>query len=302
MHKLSQNGDILSATDMPVSTDAVTGISLGKSVSVKKIIEIAALLVLSIIFIFPFFWMLTTSFKTLPETMLFPPSLFPDKWMFQNYLTAWHSGSFPFYLYNSVFISISVLVFQFIVIIPAAYAFAKKKFTGSKVLFGMILLGLMIPTQVTFLPVYLLFSKLNLINTPWALILPFASSSFGIFLLTQSFKQIPDEIIEAARLDKASELKIIASIMLPMAKPALLTFALFSFIAHWNDYFWVLTMTNSDAIRTLPVGIVNLKDAESIKNWHIIMAGNVILVAPILLIYTVANRYIKSAFTYSGIK
>lgn len=272
------------------------------NLSLGKLLETIFLAVLSLIFIFPFFWMFTTSFKTLPETMLFPPTLLPQQWMAQNYMEAWRSGPFPTYLFNSIYIAVTILILQFAVIIPAAYAFAKKRFKGSKLLFGMILLGLMIPPQVTFLPIYLLFSKVGLINTPAALILPFASSSFGIFLLTQNFKQIPDEIIEAAKLDKASEFKIIFRIMLPIAKPAILTFALFSFIAHWNDYFWVLTMTNSDAIRTLPVGIVNLKDTESIKSWHVIMAGNMILVAPILFIYSLANKYIKSAFTYSGIK
>jgi sn-glycerol 3-phosphate transport system permease protein len=275
---------------------------LTKTLSVGKGIESISLVVLSLLFIFPFVWMATTSFKTLPETMLFPPALFPKTWMFENYGEAWRSGPFPTYLLNSIFIAVAIIILQFVVIIPAAYAFAQKQFKGSNVLFGLILLGLMIPTQVTFLPIYLLFSKMGLINTPAALILPFASSSFGIFLLTQNFKQIPNEIIEAAKLDKATELQIVLRIMLPMAKPAILTFALFSFIAHWNDYFWVLTMTNSDAIRTLPVGIVNLKDTESIKSWHVIMAGNMILVAPILAIYTLASKHIKSAFTYSGIK
>ncbi len=302
MNKMANGRDVIYSPDMALPADHAAERSALRSISVGKVVEIMALFALALIFIFPFFWMFITSFKTLAETMLFPPSLLPAKWMFENYLSAWHSGAFPFYLLNSIFIAVSILIFQFVVIIPAAYAFAKKQFKGSHLLFGLILLGLMIPTQVTFLPIYLLFSKFGLINTPWALILPFASSSFGIFLLTQSFKQIPNEIIEAAKLDKASEFQIVLQIMLPMARPALLTFALFSFIAHWNDYFWVLTMTNSDAIRTLPVGIVNLKDSESIKNWHIIMAGNVILVAPILFIYSVANRYIKSAFTYGGIK
>lgn len=272
------------------------------SFSWGNLLEILFLLALALAFIFPFFWMLSTSFKTLPETMVFPPAFLPQSWMVENYLKAWQSGPFPLYFINSVYIAVSILILQFAVIIPAAYAFAKKTFKGSRLMFAMILLGLMVPTQVTFLPIYLMFSKAGLINTPLALILPFVSSSFGIFLLTQTFKQIPNEIIEAAKLDKASELQIMLRIMLPMAKPAILTFALFSFISHWNDYFWVLTMTNSDEIRTLPIGIANLKDAENVKSWHIIMAGNVILVGPILLLYIAANKYIKSAFTYSGIK
>lgn len=267
-----------------------------------KAAEAAALIILSMVFVFPFFWMFTTAFKTLPETLLFPPPLFPEQWRFENFITAWKAGPFPTYLFNSIFIAVTILVFQFAVIIPAAYAFARKSFKGSKVLFGVILLGLMIPQQVTFLPIYLLFSKTGMINNYLTLILPFASSSFGIFLLTQNFRQIPNDVIEAAKLDKASEFQIIFRIMLPMVKPAIITFALFSFIAHWNDYFWVLSMTTSESIRTLSVGVAALKDNEGVKNWHTIMAGNMILVAPILLIYSLASQQIKSAFTYSGIK
>jgi sn-glycerol 3-phosphate transport system permease protein len=256
----------------------------------------------SAVFVFPFFWMLTTSFKSLGETIVFPPALLPARWMTENYAIAWKDGHFPAYLFNSVFVSLSILACQLLVVVPAAYAFACRSFAGKKILFGLVLCGLMIPGQATFLPVYLLFSELGLIDSYAALIAPMAASAFGIFLITQSFRQVPLEVIEAARLDKAGTLRLIVRVLLPMSKPAVITFALFSFIAHWNDYFWTLSMTTSDAIRTLPIGVAMLKDVENVKSWHVIMAGNMILVAPVLAIYLVASKYIKTAFTYSGVK
>lgn len=277
-----------------------------KEIDVKKIaskaIEIVALLILSAIFIFPFVWMLSTSVKNPQEMMQLPPTIIPKEIVLENYSAAWNSGPFFRYLLNSIFVTGSILIIQFIVMVPAAYAFSKIKFKGEKILFGILLVGLMIPPQVTFLPVYMMMSKLGLINTYVPLIIPFMTTSFGIFLLRQNFMQISDEIIEAAKLDGASDLKIMFRIMVPMAKPAVITFILFNFIYHWNNYFWPLVMTNTDAIRTLPIGVALLKSSEGITAWNVIMAGNIILILPIILVYIFANKKVKEAFMYSGIK
>ena len=267
-----------------------------------KIVESIVLIFMIIIFLFPFIWMISTSLKTTQEAIQIPPSIIPSKIVIENYLKAWSSGPFLRYLGNSLFITLSVLVIQFIVMVPAAYAFSKIKFKGSNILFGIVLIGLMVPAQITFLPIYMMMSKAELINTYVPLILPFMTSSFGIFLLRQNFMQISDEIIEAAKLDNSSDLKIMFKVMLPMAKPAVITFALFSFIYHWNNYFWPLVMSNSDLVRTLPIGVDMLKESEGVTNWNVVMAGNVMLTAPILLLYTILNNKIKTAFAYSGIK
>ena len=267
-----------------------------------KIVESIVLIFMIIIFLFPFIWMISTSLKTTQEAIQIPPSIIPSKIVIENYLNAWSSGPFLRYLGNSLFITLSVLVIQFIVMVPAAYAFSKIKFKGSNILFGIVLIGLMVPAQITFLPIYMMMSKAELINTYVPLILPFMTSSFGIFLLRQNFMQISDEIIEAAKLDNSSDLKIMFKVMLPMAKPAVITFALFSFIYHWNNYFWPLVMSNSDLVRTLPIGVAMLKESEGVTNWNVVMAGNVMLTAPILLLYTILNNKIKTAFAYSGIK
>ena len=147
-----------------------------------------------------------------------------------------------------------------------------------------------------------MFSKACLINTYASLIVPFISNPFGIFMLRQYFMQVPTEIIEAARLDNASDIKIMFKIMMPMVKSALVTIGLLSFISNWNNYFWALIMTNNDAIRTLPIGITLLKDSETMARWNIIMAGNLLLVLPMLALYIIASKKIRNAFVYSGIK
>lgn len=254
------------------------------------------------IFIFPFLWMISTSLQTFRETMTFPPTWIPASPQWINFAEAMQAGPFLTYFRNSVVVTGSIIILQFLIMIPAAYAFAKYKFPGKTLLFGMILLAFMIPGQVTFIPVYLMMADWGLVKTLLPQIIPFISNAFGIFLLRQYFMQIPEEIIEAARLDNASEFKIIRKIMIPMSKPALATIALFSFVSHWNDYFWPLVMTDSAAVRPLTLGIAMLRETEGISNWHIIMAGNVILVVPILLVYVFCSKHIVKAFVYSGIK
>ena len=144
---------------------------------------------------------------------------------------------------------------------------------GSKILFGITLATMMIPSQLIFLPVYLMFSSWGMINTYWSLILPSASSAFAIFMLRQTFKQVSEELLEAARLDKAGEFKIIWKIMLPLARPTVVTLAMLTFISVWNDYFWPLVMTTKETVRTLPVGIASLQMTESGINYNIMMAG-----------------------------
>ena len=268
----------------------------------RKIFRIIALILVSIVFLGPFLWMVFTSFKPLAEALRLPPTFLPETWVPQNYADAWQSGPFLHYTKNSVIVTLSVVALQLLTIIPASYAFAKMDFKGKKILFSLILVTMMIPAQLIFLPVYLMFSKVNLINSYWSLILPWASSAFGIFLLRQRFMQVPDEIIEAAVLDNTPTWKIIYKIMLPQAKGTVITIALFTFISEWNDYFWPLVMTSNDDIRTLPLGVSMLKSTLDGIHWNTVMAGNVILILPIVIIYLFAQKEIIKAMTYSGIK
>ena len=239
-----------------------------------------ALLVL--VFFFPFLWMVTSSLKTLGETMSFPPSLVPASPQWQNYNQAWNSIPFGKYIINSLVVTLAVLVMQLITVVPAAYAFSQYKFWGKGVLFGITLVTMMVPAQLVFLP--------------------FATSAFNIFMLRQNFNQMPQELVEAARLDGASEIKIVVKLFLPMAKATLVTCALLTFINTWNDYFWPLVLTTNDTVRTLPVGVASMRASESGINYQILMAANVVLTLPIMIVYLFANKHIIKAFTYIGDK
>jgi sn-glycerol 3-phosphate transport system permease protein len=206
------------------------------------------------------------------------------------------------YIKNSVLVTAGVIVLQLIIMVPTAYAFAKYKFYAQEFLFGAVLLAFMIPVQVTFIPIYLLMSKWGMINSLWPQILPFGANAFGIFLLRQGFKQIPDEIIESAKMDSAGEWKVMWRVMVPMAKSSMITIALFSFIATWNSYFWPLVITTSDAFRPLTIAIERIKSNEQGMQWNSIMAGNVLLVIPVIIIYLFASKKIIQAFTYNGVK
>ena len=263
----------------------------------------AALKLLLIFLIaYPFIWMVFTSFKPYKETTIYPPTLLPTNWTTEGYVKALEMVDVATFLKNSLIVSLTVLVLQYLVIVPAAYAFARCKFRFKGFFFGIVRLGFMIPQQVTFIPIYLMFSKAGLLQSLIPQILPFISNAFGIFLLRQYFMQIPEEIIEAARLDDAGELKIILRIMIPMARPAIFTIGLLSFISSWNSYFWPLIMTTKDAYRTLPIGVAMLNSQEGGRLWNVLMAGNMFLVVPILIVYLFANKQIRKAFAYSGIK
>ncbi len=145
-------------------------------------------------------------------------------------------------------------------------------------------------------------SKLKVINTLWPQIIPFGANAFGIFMLRQGFKQVPDEIVESAKLDSATELQVMTRIMLPMSKSYMITIAMFSFIAHWNSYFWPLVMTMNDSVRPLTMAIERLRDAEQGVLWNHVMASNTILVAPVIVIFLFASQKIIAAFAYKGVK
>lgn len=268
----------------------------------KKLPEYILKILIILIFIFPFYWMLSTALKSYGEAIQIPPTLFPQSFTLNNFLEAWNSGPFPIFIRNSFVVTLCTMLIQLFIMVPAAYGFAKFDFREKNMLFAIVLLALMLPKQIIFIPVYLMMAKWNLLNTLLPQILPFIADAFGIFLLRQYFMQVPEEIIEAAHLDNASEFQIMFKILLPMAKSALVTVMLLSFIGLWNSYFWPLIMTSSDAVRPLTIGISVLKDTEGIANWNVIMAGNTILVIPIIIIYIFASRQIVKAFCYSGIK
>lgn len=301
---MSHNVTSSKTLDVPASTDGQARAQRSRRVraGVRRVGRWVMNVLLVLVFFFPFFWMAASSLKTLGETMQFPPSLLPADPQWQNYRSAWTSIPFGKYLLNSCIVTASVLLLQAITVVPAAYAFSQYDFKGKNLLFGGTLITMMVPAQLVFLPLFVLFAKWHLINTYASLILPFATSAFNIFMLRQTFNQMPRELVEAARLDGASEFKIVVRLFLPMAKATLVTCALLTFISTWNDYFWPLVLTTNDAVRTLPVGVASMRASESGINFHVLMAANVLLSLPILVIYLFANKHIIKAFSYIGDK
>lgn len=268
----------------------------------KKLLSVALKLVLVVAFAFPFLWMIFTAFKSYGDSILYPPRLLPSQLHFENFAKVFESGPFFTYTINSILVVFFTMSLQFLVLIPSAYVFARYQFKGQKLLFGLVLLALMVPNQITFVPVYLLMARAKLLGTLLPQILPFACNAFGLFLLRQNFMQVDDEIIEAATLDNTPEWRLVTRVMLPMAKPTLVTITLFSFINNWNSYFWPLVMTDTKELRPLTVGLAMLKISEGTLNWPVVMAGNVILLAPILLLYLATKKEMLASISYSGIK
>lgn len=272
--------------------------STGKKVG--NVVGFLMKLLVAAIFIFPFLWMISLSLQTDQEVARL--TFIPSSPTLENFKRAWELAPFGMYFRNSIVIIVSIIVIQALVMVPAAYAFAKFDFKGKGALFSIILVAFMMPGQVTFIPIYYMMADFGWTNTLLPQIIPHMTNAFGIFLLRQYFMQVPDELIEAARLDNANEMQVLSKIMLPMAKPGISAIALLSFIGHWNDYFWPLIMTNIDDIRPITIGVQRLKDTEGNDQWNVIMAGNMFLVGPILLMYLFASKYIINSFAYSGIK
>ena len=259
-------------------------------------------ILMMVIFVFPFYWMLITSFKTYNEAIIVPPTMLPFTFNTEAYHVVVTKLNWWTYVRNTVIITISVIVLQLLIMVPAAYAFSKFRFFGQGILFGAVLVAFMIPTQITFITTYLTMADWKLLKTLWPQIIPFGANAFCIFMLRQSFKQIPDEIVESARLDKANQLQIMTSILLPMSKSAMITIALFSFVGHWNSYFWPLVMSTTENVRPLTIAIEKLKEIEYGIQWPQIMAGNVLLVLPVIILYIFASKKIIEAFAYRGVK
>ncbi len=267
-----------------------------------RLISIGVLALVALVEVFPYLWMLTTSLKDLPAVTQFPPTLWPHPPRFDNYAKAWASGPFLRYALNNAVQTLGILVLQLFFGCLAAYGFSKVRFRGRDACFLIVIACLVVPPQVRFVPLYMLFSKVGLLNTYASLILPYAVSALGTFLIREAFMQVSDDIVDAARVDGAGVLTIIFRIMAPIARPTLVAFALFSAVYHWNDFFWPLVMTTTDAVRTLPIGVAMLREEGTGARWHIIMAGSMFVVAPVLLLFAVAQRHIIRAFTFTSLR
>ena len=253
------------------------------------------LLVTALFWILPYVWMTLTSFKTLPEIVRDPTAPLPQNLDFSAYRGVLEAMPIARYFYNTTLMAVLIAALQIVVALPAGFALAKLDFRGRSLAFGLVVATLLIPAQVRFVPVFSTLAELGLINTMTALVLPFGVSAFGTFLIRQALASVPDSIIEAARMDGAKEWYIVYRLLPPILKPTLVSFFLFSFVYHWNDYFWPLVMTTDDHVRTLPLGIALLREQGTGVRWHIVMAGNVLLSLPALAVFAVAQKHLIRA-------
>lgn len=243
------------------------------------------------VWLFPYAWMLFTSFKT-PQELVKAPTALPGALRFDAYTEVFRAIPVARYLGMTTVMALAIAALQIAIALPAAYALAKLDFRARKLAFGFLLSALLIPAELRFVPTFTLLSSVGLVNTLPALVLPFAVSAFGTFLLRQALLSVPNSLIEAARLDGASELHIVYRLLPPILAPSLAAFFLISFVHHWNDYFWPLVMTIDDSVRTLPLGIALLREQGSGIRWHIVMAGNAILSLPALALFAVTQRHL----------
>jgi len=243
----------------------------------------------------PYAWMVSTALKTLPEIVAHPAAPLPEHPDLGAYREVFAAMPVARYLLVTVGMAATIAAAQVALALPAGYALAKLRFAGARFAFAIVLACLLVPAQATFVPVFLMFAKARLVDTMAALVLPFAASAFGTFLVRQALLGVPDEIIEAARMDGAGEWTLVYRILGPMLRPTLVSLFLVSFVFHYNDYFWPLVMTTGDAVRTLPLGVALLREQGTGVRWHIVMAGNVVLSAPVLALFAVAQRHLLRA-------
>lgn len=251
--------------------------------------------------VFPFVWMVLTSFKTLAESMLIPPVIFPKVFNFDNYKAALDILPFKVFYVNTVVSTVFITAGQLIICSMAAYAFARIDFPLKNIIFIMVISVLMVPSQVFLLPQFILMSKLKLLNTITALILPNLFNAFGTFLLRQFFMTLPRELDEAARIDGCSHFSIYFRIMLPLARSGLAALAIFSVLFAWNNLMWPLVVNGSTNKMTLSVGLALLV-GQNTKNYPQLMAGSVMAVWPMIVLFAIFQKQFIQGIAFSGTK
>jgi multiple sugar transport system permease protein len=268
---------------------------------VLKIVLIYILLIgLAITFLLPFGWMVATSLKKSEDVFVYPPTFFPNSFEWRNYISGWTVLPFNTFLKNSLIVTIANVIGNLISCSLVAYGFARLRGRGRDFLFLLLLATLMIPREVTIVPRFLLFQRVGMINTLWPLILPaWFGYPFFIFLLRQFFMSIPQDLDEAARIDGASSLRILTSIILPLSKPALATVAVFAFIGNWTNILDPLIYIRSQELYTLALGLNLFRGVNLIQfNW--LMAASIITLLPVLVVFFLSQRLFVQGVTLTG--
>src|SRR5262245_28678720 len=268
----------------------------------SRVLVYTLLVVGSVLFQFPFVWLILLSLQTLKQFYMWPPQLIPDPWVFSNYPNALQLFDFGRYFWNTTYITVLSLVGQTVVSAMVAYSFARLRWPLKNLWFVVMLATLMVPPQVTLIPLYIIWRDLRGLDSYWPLILPaFLGTPYYIFLARQFFMTIPLELEEAARIDGASTLPIIFRIMVPLSSPLMLTLSLFSVLAHWNDFFAPLLYLNTKSKFTLQLGLLVFRGQYE-TNYPMMFAATATIVMPIVAFFFVGQRYFIKSVVLSGLK
>ena len=260
-----------------------------------------ALVLVGILTALPLIWMVSASFTPTGGASSFPIKLIPDTFTVEHYATLFTRLQLGRYFFNSALLAITVTVISLLVNSLAGYAFAKFRFNNRDRLFRFLLTALVVPAQVTMLPLFLMLNKLGLVNTYWGVIIPGLASVYGIFLIRQFALSIPDSFIEAARMDGAGDFKIYWKLVLPLCRPVLVTLGIFTFMGTWNDFLWPLIIMTDDSMYTLPVALATLS-LEHVQDTELMMAGSVLTVVPVILVFAAVQRYYIQGIMMGGVK
>lgn len=267
---------------------------------IRTIVIISVLTIFGVITFTPFLWMFLSSFKTEAEVLQMPPTLFPHTFILDNYIKLFKEMDFGVYLFNTLVV-VFFSFFGLLLNAMAGFAFAKYSFKGKKIMFMLVVATMMIPGQVTLIPVYLMLNKVSLTNTLIGIALPGLVGGFSIFLFKQFISNINEQILEAARLDGASERYIFFHVILPMLKPILAVQGILTFIAGWNSFLWPLILTNDQKYYTLSVGLSLLKGQHT-TNYSLQMAASTFMVVPVLILFIIFQKYVINGFDISSDK
>jgi multiple sugar transport system permease protein len=261
----------------------------------------ATLIAGAIIMSFPFYWMVTTAFKGLTESVALPPTMVPQEWLWENFTQAWQAAPFPRYFLNTVIMATGSTLGTLVTGTLAAYAFARMRFFGKNIIFMLFLATMMIPFEVTLIPDFLIIRTLRWYNTYLALIVPWTASVFSIFLLRQFFLSMPKELYEATLIDGGTHLQFLWHVAIPLAIPALVTVSIFSFLGSWNSLLWPLIVTSKPDMRPIQVGLSAFQ-SEAGSYYNLLMAAATLAILPIVVLFLIAQKQFVEGIARSGIK
>lgn len=262
------------------------------------------LMVLAVVVVMglPLYWVATGALKTNREIYTFPPVWIPSDPQWSNFVAAWQAVPFGRFFVNSIVTTLGAVTLELVFALLSAYALVFLRVRGKGLVFALIIAALLVPSTMTLLPNYLTIARLGWINTYQGLIIPVAAVAFGVFLFRQHFLTLPRDLLDAARLDGCGHLGLIRHVVLPLSQPVIVTFLVIYLVAHWNDFLWPLVATNRLEWRTVPIGVAYLYQVEGVQNWGPILAGTVMALLPMLVVYVVAQRWIVKGIGGGALK